>query len=316
MSCYSEIHHKLHLIKKSIFSEKEYGKIFMLHRVAPFEKERLYPNENMKVTPDFLESKIIELKKAGYDFISLDDLYSDSLNGTKRKKIVIFTIDDGYSDIYYNAFPVFKKFSVPFTIYITTGFQEKKCFLWWYVLEDLLLKNDFIETGDGQVFDVTSKKNKEHVFMELRSKILAFDPLHFRELFLEMFSHYSLDLYGKYENMILSWEQIIELSKSNICTIGAHTLTHPVFKLLSKEQMFFEALESKRIIESKINCPVEHFAYPFGSANEIDENVISNFSNTPFKTVLVAYGGGLLKSKMQLNMLPREMLVESNTIKK
>lgn len=314
MSCYSEIHHKLHLLKKNLFSEREYGKIFMLHRVAPFEKERLFPNENMKVTPDFLENKIIELKKAGYDLISLDDFYSDYLKGTKRKKIAIFTIDDGYSDIYYNAFPIFKKYSVPFTIYITTGFQEKKCFLWWYVLEDLLLKNDFIKTGDGQVFDVASKKSKEEVFMQLRSKILSFDPLHFKESFLEMFSNYSFDLYEKYENMILSWEQIIELSKSNICSIGAHTLTHPVFKLLSKEQMFFEALESKRIIESKINCPVEHFAYPFGSTNEIDENVISNFVHTPFKTVVVAFGGGLLKSKTQLNMLPRKMLMQPNMI--
>ena len=175
MSCYSEIHHKLHLLKKNLFSEKEYGKIFMLHRVATFEKERLYPNENMKVTPDFLENKIIELKKTGYDFISLDDLYSDYLNGTKRKKIAIFTIDDGYSDIYYNAFPIFNKYSIPFTIYITTGFQEKKCFLWWYVLEDLLLENDFIKTGDGQVFDVASKKNKEEVFMQLRDDIAVAD---------------------------------------------------------------------------------------------------------------------------------------------
>ena len=314
MSYYSEIHHKLHLIKKSIFSEKEYGKIFMLHRVAPFEKERLYPNENMKITPDFLESKIIELKKAGYEFISLDDLYSDSLNKTKRKKIAVFTMDDGYSDNYYNAFPIFKKFSVPFTIYLTTGFQEKKCFLWWYILEDLLLENDSIKTGDGQIFDVASKKSKEDVFMKLRSKILSFDPLHFCELFLEMFSHYSFNLYEKYENMILSWAQIIELSKSDICTIGAHTLTHPVFKLLSKEQMFFEALESKKILESKINRPVEHFAYPFGSTNEIDKNVISNFVHAPFKTVAVAYGGGLMKSKMQLNTLPREMLVQPSTI--
>lgn len=49
--------------------------IFMLHRVDTIDSNRLFPNENMKVSPEFLDSFIVELKSKGYEFISLDRLY-------------------------------------------------------------------------------------------------------------------------------------------------------------------------------------------------------------------------------------------------
>ena len=48
--------------------------IFMLHRVEDFDSNRLFSNENMKVSPRFLEGFIVDGKKNGYDFISLNEL--------------------------------------------------------------------------------------------------------------------------------------------------------------------------------------------------------------------------------------------------
>ncbi|MBX0312365.1 MAG: hypothetical protein JHC31_11445, partial [Sulfurihydrogenibium sp.] len=65
-------------LSKIEFVNKYYsgiGAILMLHRVAPFEKDRLSPNENMKVSPEFLETFIELSRKKGYTFISLDELY-------------------------------------------------------------------------------------------------------------------------------------------------------------------------------------------------------------------------------------------------
>ena len=42
---------------------RELGMILMMHRVAPYEDGRLSPNENMKITPQFLEELIIRLKE-------------------------------------------------------------------------------------------------------------------------------------------------------------------------------------------------------------------------------------------------------------
>ena len=45
--------------------------IFTLHRVPPFEEGKLSVNENMKITPEFLENIILELKSKDYSFIDL-----------------------------------------------------------------------------------------------------------------------------------------------------------------------------------------------------------------------------------------------------
>ena len=50
-----------------------FGTVYMLHRVCPHKPQALYPNENLKVSPEFLEKFIIKKQKK-YDFISLDSL--------------------------------------------------------------------------------------------------------------------------------------------------------------------------------------------------------------------------------------------------
>ena len=70
--------------------------IFYLHRVKHIDLKKLSANENMKVTPEFLERFIIDLKSNGYEFISLDNLYEILIKEKKQKKKIIITLDDGY----------------------------------------------------------------------------------------------------------------------------------------------------------------------------------------------------------------------------
>ena len=63
----------LHKFKTAynLYINKPIGTAFMLHRVAPFENERLQPNENMKVSPEFLE-KFIQDNLDHNIFLSMD----------------------------------------------------------------------------------------------------------------------------------------------------------------------------------------------------------------------------------------------------
>jgi peptidoglycan/xylan/chitin deacetylase (PgdA/CDA1 family) len=257
----------LHGLTRPLYSGV--GHILMFHRVVPSsDKPRIHNHQSLEVSPQLLESTIQFFRKRNYDFISLNKLNDYSGEKAGRRKFVVFTFDDGYLDNYELAYPIFKKYNIPFTIYVTTGLPDGHAFLWWYLLEELILNNDTLELdvqGERQIFRTGSLKAKEVVFNQVRS-ILAVanqSALEFHKS--NMFHNYQKESEGLTKTLSMNWNQIEELSKDSLVTIGSHTVNHYPLKSLSEEQSKFELTESRRIIESHIKMPVNHFCYPIGS---------------------------------------------------
>jgi peptidoglycan/xylan/chitin deacetylase (PgdA/CDA1 family) len=113
------------------------GVVLMLHHVTPDRPRDFEPNGILKVTPEFLESVIEEVRGAGFEIIALDDVKA-RLAGKRStsKPFAVFTLDDGYKDNRDFAYPVFKRHNVPFTIYVPTAYADGEGDLWWLALED------------------------------------------------------------------------------------------------------------------------------------------------------------------------------------
>lgn len=76
------------------------------------------PNNAYSLLPDVFEKQMEYLQK-NYTVISLDDIFSVDRNGGVK---IVITFDDGYEDNYVYALPVLKKYALPATIFITSGF--------------------------------------------------------------------------------------------------------------------------------------------------------------------------------------------------
>ena len=50
------------------------GAIFMLHHVRPEKPNSFEPNRILKVTPDFLEQVIGQVRASGFEIVSLDEV--------------------------------------------------------------------------------------------------------------------------------------------------------------------------------------------------------------------------------------------------
>jgi len=304
-------------IIKKIFSRlylkyfnKPTGIIYMLHRVCPFESEKLAPNENMKITPEFLDSFILQNKEK-YEFVSLDEVELIFKRKRKYKKpFIAFTLDDGYLDNYLNAFPIFSKHNVPFSVYIATDFPDKKAILWWYQLEDIIINNNQIHLSNGEIFDCKTIDTKIDAFMQIRKIILELPTLGFQKKFELLFSNYELNLKQYILNLALSWEQINEMSKNPLCTIGAHTITHRRLSQLNEEELVTEIVESKKLIEKKTGKRVLHFSYPFGTSFEVNDKVVDNVKLAGFRTSTFAEGGIIRKHDKDTFRLKRIMLIQ------
>lgn len=290
--------------------------IFMLHRVCDLNNNRLFANQNMNISPIFLENFIIDLKLKGYEFISLDQLYDLLVNEKNVKNKIVFTLDDGYLDNYTVAYPIFKKHNVPFTVYITTSFPENEAILWWYILEDLILSNSFLQLGNSKTYECITMVQKESVFLEIRNIILSFKKEKFLDSLTELFCNYNIDWFAKNAELCMGWNHIVELSKDINCTIGGHTKSHYALNQLTFNEIQSEIVQANNLIESKISKKIEHFAYPFGSKFEVGLREFEIVKRLGFKTSTTTRRGTIYQEhKNFLECLPRIMLVENFDIR-
>lgn len=268
-------------IKRKIhnLSHPELGVVLMLHRVVD-SRSRIAANRDLEITADFLEHTILEYRQKGYIFVNLDEVVDIIEKGNTKHKFVCFTFDDGYRDNYEIAYPIFKKYNIPFTIYVTTDFYEQKALLWWYVLEDLCVTDE--------------------EFLAYREKIFNLKTDQIESAFKEWFPGRNYSFADAVNKMALTVAQIRELSDSGLCCIGSHTVTHPRLDKLTQEEQRYEISTSKNKLEAVVGKQVEHFAFPYGCYNS---DTIPIVAECGYKTAVRAYGGIVRKGAelLQIN---------------
>ena len=101
------------------------GEVWQLHRVTDEHSVQMRVRD-YEITPTRLESLIVEYQNKGYEFISIAEV-AERMRGKQGKKFVCVTLDDGYADNYEVAYPIFKKYKVPFCIYICRRMITGEC---------------------------------------------------------------------------------------------------------------------------------------------------------------------------------------------
>lgn len=67
---------------------------------------------------------------------------------------------------------------------------------------------------------------------------------------------------------MMNVEQLVALSKDPLCTIGAHTCSHPHLRQCTVAGQWHEMEDGKDDLERIIGKSVRHFAYPYGDYNQ------------------------------------------------
>ena len=292
------------------------GLVYMLHHICDKDPKRIPTNEELKVSPAFLEKIILKYRSLGFDFISLDQLYNLIFSGIKpQRPFVTFTIDDGYLDNYTKALPVFERYQVPFTIFVSTDFIDKKAILWWDTLEELILTNDVGMTSDGKCYPCQTYQQRWDTFRYLREKIMDLDQNKLADELTGLFSRYHIDWYAPIKQQGMSWKQVKSLSEHQLCTIGGHTVSHPVLKNLSIEAAKYEIIEGIKRIEEVTQQKVYYFAYPYGTPNEIGNREHQIVSSLDVRLSFMAHQGCLTMNNLrEVTHLPRIFLHENSFI--
>lgn len=107
--------------------------------------------------------------------------------------------------------------------------------------------------------------------------------------------------YPKHDVPFLSQEQLRHLAQDPLCTIGAHTITHPYLSKLTCAEKKQEIVGSKQRLEEILGLPVYHFAYPYG---DFDEECVDIVREIGFHSATKVWDGGV-RSNSNIFALPR-----------
>ena len=221
----------------SRFHRHRNGLVLCLHSVTESECE-VANFGAMAIRCEFLERMIVDLRRRGIALVSLSEALKLA-TGSPRPFIAL-TFDDGYRDNYEVAYPILKKFDVPFAIFLTTGLIDRTLPMWWHVLEHVIDRNVSIEYEDVKLVSRTK-----------RAKAIAY------RLISEYFRHLdqcdvisAIDaLIAKNDsrltradafNQALDWNMIREMAGSGLVTFGGHTVSHPLLRQLDRTSLVAE----------------------------------------------------------------------------
>jgi peptidoglycan/xylan/chitin deacetylase (PgdA/CDA1 family) len=279
------------------------GYIYMFHMVCP-KADMSDPIDELCVSPDFFETFLREHQKR-LDFISINDLYARISNKQRSDKpFGIITFDDGYEDNFTYAYPILKNLNIPFVIYISAGLVNDHAPIWNYplIIERIVKKNDELIIG-GKKYVCQTQEQKNDTFLKLKGLSFSLPYAHLQEKFRQLFAEYLKD--DIFPQNTLTWEQIEEMAKDPLCTIGSHTMSHCRLTITDNNSLQYELGESKRLLEQHIGKPVEHLSYPYGWKTDVSAEAITYAQQARYKTALRSFGGPIRKQDVDLFNLKR-----------
>lgn len=246
------------------------GTIFMLHSVSPQQPGPFDPNGILRVTPGFLDEAILATRAAGHEIVSLDEAVRRLAQPGSEKPFACFTLDDGYRDNLIHAYPVFKRHQVPFTIYVASEYADGQGDLWWVVLENAIRAANRIDVTIGGVrvaMDTETAVQKSAAFDALYWPLRKLPEREMRATIRKMAADAGYDPSTLCRDLIMNWDELRELAKDPLVTIGAHTKRHYSLAKLPEHEARAEIADSVARIEQELQRPCRHFAFPYGDAS-------------------------------------------------
>lgn len=243
------------------------GVIFMLHQVTPEAPRDFEPNRILKVTPDFLERVIQQVRDAGFDIVGIDDVPKRIKGSQSGKPFAVFTLDDGYKDNREYAYPVFKRLGVPFTIYVASDFADGIGDLWWLSIEEAIRRLPEVTLdmdGARRHFVLSTVAEKDAAFEEIYWWLRSLPETRARAITHRLARDAKFDPNAFCRDLVMDWEAIRELAQDPLVTIGSHTCTHLALAKLSEADVRQEMSQSIKRIEAELGRPCRHFSYPYG----------------------------------------------------
>ena len=282
------------------------GSILTLHHVRPKRPDAFQPNRLLEITPKFFEKVLRRLKRSRVDVISLDEMHERFVTGDFKRRFVCITFDDGYKDVMEHAYPLLRKYEMPFAMYIPTSFPDRLGEMWWTALEAVIAQNS--RNGEDRFFECATVGEKRELYDAMYGYIRSMkneDDL--RKFVKDLCATYRVDIAAFCRDLCMDWSELAEMAADPLVTIGAHTVNHVMLKKIASDDTCRAEMEmSRSVLEAALGKRPDHLAYPVGDPTSAGPREFRIAAELGFKTATTTRPGVLFKvHRDHLTALPR-----------
>ena len=210
-----------------------------------------------------------------FTFVTLDDIGERIASGRRfPTPVAAVTFDDGYRDVYEQAFPLLARKGIPATVFVVTGlvgqpFWQVHDRLYHLMTKAFTVWNDPAREMQG-LFSALRLPSRclTHARTPVNNPMRAVASI-LPELSLvevrRLMDGIEASVGNGFRNIPLSlgWSELAEMSRASI-TIGSHTKNHVSLPAETPDVVAEELAASRRQLEQYLGTPIRHFAYPGG----------------------------------------------------
>jgi len=210
-----------------------------------------------------------------------------------RNSIAI-TVDDGYEDFFSIAWPILKKYKVPATFYVTTGFVNGDLWLWPDQLRYLLEQSPEIENrfnfGLFNVQTPVKAAEFEQVFWRINQIMLKADNAEKLQCLDAMASAWQVELPDEPPKgyKAVTWGQLQQMQAEGL-EVGGHTKTHPSLARVSLDEAGSEISGCFQALEQNLGKAIRSFCYPNGTPEDFVGAQVELVQRAGFSCATVAF---------------------------
>lgn len=214
-----------------------------------------------------------------YAFISLDDAAERFRSGRRGRPAAVLTFDDGYRDVYENAFPLLQRKGIPAAVFVVTGVTGAGEILLHDELFLLVRRSFQVWTSPGDelmavlaAIDVDTEQqaaiaaSARSPYDATRALLTRLSQPVLRALVTRLSERVRIPQSELDGLALMDWRMVSEMHRAGHA-IGSHTRTHAYLTNEDPSAVVAELQESRAELARCAGIDTVHFAYPNGDFN-------------------------------------------------
>ena len=211
------------------------------------------------------------------------------------RPLAVITVDDGYSDFHTHAFPLLQELGLPGVLFVTTGFVQGTCWMWWdrirWALDHTARRRfEFPFRGTTLSGDCSSEHGRAAIWQTLVPALRFVQDQEKEQVVAAVAAYLEVEipLNAPPRYAAVTRDQLAAMAAAGL-HVGAHTRTHPILSRISEAEAREEIGGSRTDLADWLGRAPDWFAYTQGGPADYTPETVALVEESGYRDCYVAY---------------------------